>query len=80
IVPRIRESVSDKQMEEMGLWYIAALHDPIKDADGDPFVLCADRDGDGRWLNASRARPGRHWRGFGAFAFLVRPRKLNFAP
>jgi hypothetical protein len=30
IVPRLREAVSDRQMEQMdGIWYIAGLHDPI---------------------------------------------------
>lgn len=43
IVPRIREAVSDKQLEEMGVWYVAALHDPIKDSGGAPLVLVAHR-------------------------------------
>lgn len=71
IVPRIRESVPDKQMEEMGFWYIAAPHDPIKDSDGDPSVLEADRRGGGLWLDAFIVRPDHQWHGHGAFAFLV---------
>jgi hypothetical protein len=71
IAPRIRESVSDKQMEEMGFWYIAAPHDPIKDSDGVPFVLYARRYGGGQWLGALWVRPGARWYGYGAFAFLV---------
>jgi len=71
IVPRIRESVSDEQMKEMGFWFIAALHEPIKDSDGDPLVLNARRDGDGLWLFAFWDHPDRHWDGYGAFAFLV---------
>lgn len=71
IVPRIREAVSDKQMEEWGFWYIAALHDPITDSDGDPNVLNADRDGDGRWVFASWGQPDGQWDTYGAFAFLV---------
>ena len=70
-IPRIRERVSDKQMEEMGLWYIAAPHDPIEDSDGDPDVLRASRHGDGRWVGARIDRPGSHWRDDGAFAFVV---------
>jgi hypothetical protein len=71
IMPRIRESVSDKQMEEMGFSYIAAPHDPIKDSDGDPFVLLAYRIDDGRWLYASWVPPGLRWLVNGAFAFFV---------
>jgi hypothetical protein len=71
IVPRIRESVTDKQMEEMGFWYIAAPHDPIKDSDGDPFVLVAHRHDGGPRLSADFGRPGGRWGGLGAFAFLV---------
>lgn len=71
IVPRIRELVSDKQMEEMGFWYIAAPHDTIKDSDGVPDVLNAHGDDDGQWLNANWDHPDNHWNDFGAFAFLV---------
>jgi len=71
IVPRIRESVSDKQMEEMGFWYIAAPHDPIGDSDDGPRVLYANRDINGQSLFTSLDRPGRHWHGDGAFAFFV---------
>lgn len=71
IVPRIRESVSDKQMEEMGFWYIAAPHDAVKDSGGGPGVLNADRYVDGRWLCAYFDRPDYRWGDSGAFAFLV---------
>jgi len=69
---RIRESVSDKQMEEMGgAWYIAGLHDPIEDSDGGPRVLCAGRRDDGRWLSAFWGKSGGRWSGYGLFAFPV---------
>ncbi len=71
IVPRIRELLSDKQLEEMGFWYIAGLHDPILDSDGYPCVLGVYRGGAGRWLNAYWDKPGDQWDGCGAFAFLV---------
>lgn len=70
-IPRIREAVSDKQMEEVGIWYIASLHDPIKDSDGRPRVLSAGRDDDGQWVGACWGSPDRRWRGVGAFAFPV---------
>lgn len=71
IVPRIRESISDKQMEEMGFWYIAAPHDPIKDSDGVPVVLAAGRDGIGSWFHVSGDYFDDYWYYYGAFAFLV---------
>lgn len=69
-IPRIRESVSDKQMEEMpgNPWYIAGLHDPIEASDGVTDVLFAHRLDDGRRLSA---RWGRQWGGGGLFAFPV---------
>jgi hypothetical protein len=74
-MPRIREVVSDKQMEQMGIWYVACLHTPIKDTDGDLDVLCAYRNDGGRWLNARWGYPGSYWRDDGAFegafAFLA---------
>lgn len=72
IVPRIRETVSDEQMEKMGFWYIIAPHDTIiEDSGGSPVVLSACRYGDGRWLCASLVPPGYLWDDGGAFAFLV---------
>lgn len=71
IVPRIREFVSDKQMEEMGFWYIAIPHDPIRDFYDDPLMLRSHRSSDGPWLNAVLDRPGRSWDVHGAFAFIV---------
>jgi len=70
-VPRIRESVSDKQMEEMGIVYVASLHEPIKDSDGYPSVLNADRSDAGRWVNTSWDYPDPQWNDHGAFAFPV---------
>ena len=71
IVPRIREAVSDEVMEKMGFWYIAGLHDPIKDSVGDPHVLRAFRSDGGLWLGASIDLPDFQWNAYGAFAFLV---------
>ncbi len=74
VVPRIRETVSDEMMEEMGFWYIAALHDPITDSGGDQRVLHANRgnrrDG-GQWVGARWDCPDHQWYDYGAFAFVV---------
>lgn len=74
IVPRIRETITDEMMEQMSFWFIGAPHDPIKDFGGDPGVLYADRDGDGRWLDARWDHPGSLWRGGGAVAFFASAR------
>jgi hypothetical protein len=71
IIPRIRVAVSDKQMEQMDIWYIVGLHTPIKDADGDMCVLNASRGDDDQWLHASWGAPDYQWNCFGAFAFLA---------
>ena len=69
----IRLKFTDEEIEEMGLWYIVAVHEPINDSDGDPNLLNANRDHDGRWLDAYHGRPDDRWhRDFG-FAFAVSP-------
>jgi len=70
-IPRIRESVTDQQMEQMNIWYIAGLHDPIADSVGVPDVLVAYRGGGGSWLDAAWGRPALGWDDRGAFAFVV---------
>ena len=67
----IREKFTDKEIEAMGLWYIVAMHEPINDSDGDPFLLYADRDGVGRWLDACRGGPDDRWYRVNGFAFAV---------
>lgn len=67
----IREKFTDKEIEQMGLWYIVAMHEPINDSDGDPSLLCASRDCGGQWLFADYAEPGGSWYSRGGFAFAV---------
>jgi hypothetical protein len=74
IVPRIREFVSNEQMEKMGFWFIAAPHEPIRGSDGDPSVLYADRDDYVRWLYADWVPSDGKWDGDGAFAFVASAR------
>lgn len=67
----IREMFTDEEIEAMGLWWIVAMHEPIKDSDGDPRLLGAYRGGDGRWLDTCYDGPHGGWgRDFG-FAFAV---------
>ncbi len=65
----IREKFSNKELEEMGLYYIVVLHEPIIDSDGRPNVLNSNRD-DGSYVDASYDSESDSWYGLGAFAFL----------
>jgi len=67
----IREKFTDKELEAMGLYWIVAMHEPIKDSGGDPTLLNASRLGDGSWLDARYAYPGSEWDRARGFAFVV---------
>lgn len=69
----IREMFSDEKMEAMGLWWIVAMHEIIKDSADDPYLFHAHRHGAGRWLDARWGSPGRGWYRDGGFAFAVSP-------
>jgi len=67
----IREKFSNKELKEMGLYWIVIMHEPIKDSGGDPILLYVGRDGDGSWLGADYGDPGSRWDRVGGFAFDV---------
>jgi len=67
----IRDMFTDEEIAAMGLVWIVAFHEPIKDSDGDPFLLSANRADDGRWLDAYYGRPDGRWARDGGFAFAV---------
>lgn len=67
----IREKFTDEEIEAMGLWGIVAMHELIKDSDGDPLLLYAYRFVDGRWLYASYDNPGHRWGREYGFAFVA---------
>jgi hypothetical protein len=67
----IRENFSDEDIEAMGLIWIVAMHEPIKDSDGAPDLLSASRGGGGRWLSTYDGRPGDRWARGSGFAFAV---------
>lgn len=66
----IRELLTDKEIEEMGLRFIVTMHEPIKDFDGDLDLLGADRRG-GSWLYTFDERPLFRWDHGSGFAFAV---------
>jgi len=67
----IREKFTDKEIKAMGLWYIIAMHEPIKDSGGDPRLLGVNRSGGGRWLSAYLDGPDYRWSRDNGFAFAV---------
>ena len=71
VAPLLRELVSDEELEQMGLWYLIIMHEPITASDGYPDVLGIYRHGEGRWLYAYDGRAGRRWRRELGFVFLV---------
>ena len=75
IFDRLRDQterlVTDEQLEQMGLWYIVTMHEPIKDSGGGPLLLDSGRSDGGRWLDADYGGPGGGWGDDGGFAFAV---------
>lgn len=67
----IRENFSDKDIEAMGLIWIVTMHEPIKDSDGGPCLLGADRYGVSRCLYAYYDGPDNRWFHEDGFAFVV---------
>ena len=67
----IREKFTDKEIEQMGLWYIVAMHEPINNSGGVPSLLDACRVSDGRWLDAYSLQPLFRWNRYYGFAFAV---------
>ncbi len=67
----IRVKFTDEDIAAMGLWAIIAMHEPIKDSDGDPRLLGASRHDGGCWLYACCGKPGRRWYRDYGFAFPV---------
>jgi len=67
----IREKFSNKELKEMGLYWIVIMHEPIKDSYGDPGLLSVDRGDVGSWLNAYYDDPDTEWDRDDGFAFVV---------
>ncbi len=69
----IREHFADEEIEAMGLWAIVVMHEPIEDSAGDPSLLNANRDGNGRSLGAFDGELGRRRDRGDGLAFAVSP-------
>lgn len=67
----IRESFSDEEIEQMGLWWIVVMHEPIKSSDKEVGLLVVNRvDGEGRRLDAFCLNP-EGWHRRNGFAFVL---------
>ncbi len=71
LAPLLREKISDKEIEEMGVWALIVMHEPIKDSGGNPKLLLLDRRDDGQWLDTCNDYPGRRWDREDGFVFLA---------
>lgn len=67
----MREKLTDEEIEAMGLWWIAAMHESINDSDGDPRLLSVRRGAGGKLLGASSNYSGGRWSHECGFAFVV---------
>ncbi len=68
VMPYVRRLISDGQMRELGLWFIAALHEPIRDFENRLQVLSASCLGEG---DKFEGFDGLEWQPDGAFVFEV---------
>ena len=66
----IREMFTNEEIIAMGLTGIIAMHEPIKDSDGDSSLLCVSCDDGRQWLGAYYNGLRKWDHGFG-FAFAV---------
>ena len=67
----IREAFTDEEIKAMGLTWIVAMHQPITDSDGDPGILAAHCNSNGRWLVAYFNYLDDRWSRDAGFAFAV---------
>jgi len=67
----IRDMFIDAEIEDMGLIWIVAFHEPIKDSDGYPRLLGVSRDDGGYCLDAYFGEPDDVWDCGSGFAFAV---------
>ena len=72
VMPYVRSIISDSTMRELGLWFISALHQPIKDSDGTERILSMGWYGEGRRFDALDITSTFRWQPDGAFVFEVR--------
>ncbi len=67
----IRDKFTDEQLEEMGLWSIVTMHEPVSDAEDTPRLLESTREGSGHLLGTICHRPNERLSPLAGFAFVV---------
>ncbi len=67
----IREKFTNKELEAMGLVWVAIMHEPIKESDDDSGLLGVDRSDDSSALGASWGKPLGTWYACDGFAFAL---------
>ena len=77
LAPLLRETVSDEEIERMGLWALIVMHEPITASDGDPNLLEVNRNDNGRWLDTYWDNPDNVWNRQNGFVFLA-PQTFSF--
>jgi hypothetical protein len=73
IVTHLRQAITDVQLEQMGIEYLAGLHDPLLDRSGNPQILalsCHTLEGKSSFCSAS-GDPESKWNERGAFVFEI---------
>jgi len=70
IIPRLRERLSNAQLEHMGLWHVTALHAPLVDQDNNDNYLRVLRFHKVPYLDAVCVGQEGTWDTNGGFAFL----------
>lgn len=66
----VRKDLTNKEVREMGLYWIVGMSEPVKDSGGGPVLLYLDCDGSDSWLDARYDDPGNGWDRDCGFAFV----------
>lgn len=67
----IREKFSDEEIEDMGLFWIIVMHEPIEDSSGYPVRLGISRSVGASWLGAFGESSDDGWSHDNGLAFVV---------
>jgi hypothetical protein len=72
----LREMFWDKEIEEMGFYWVTIFHKPFEDNDGSLNFLSTDRDSDGVWLSVRCDKFNFGWGSHRGFVFEVSQEKV----
>lgn len=68
----IRDTFTDEAMDQMGLWCIATMHEPIKDSNDVPRVLASNRSAsDDGWFGPEECLSDTRWGDVSGLAYVV---------